>query len=78
VTVTPWVTLGCVRDYLHGAESDSGYFMPVPCPKCGEEHLVTLSVIGRFMFDCRGALVSGNVENWKRAAVLVEKEGGKA
>jgi hypothetical protein len=70
-----WVNPLGMQDYLHGAESDSGYLAAIYCAHCDTEHFVTLSKIGRFLFECRGAVISGEVKDWRRSAVLIEKEG---
>jgi hypothetical protein len=64
--VRGWLYLGQINDYVHGAASDSGFCGPVSCPKCGEVHMVTMSVIGWFFYECQSAMITGRVEDWQR------------
>lgn len=54
-----------VRDYLDGAESDSGYLTEVQCAECGLAHRVTASNIGWFAYSCGPTVVIGRVPGWK-------------
>lgn len=57
-----WLDLGVVQDFVAGAESDSGYAYEVGCPACRSVHLITLSTLGRYLYRCEGAIVSGAID----------------
>lgn len=55
------------RDYIWGAESDSGIRLHITtCPNCGKLHVLALTRLeGRFMFSCGPRHMAGMVANWK-------------
>lgn len=52
------------EDYIAGADSDSGYYVQLHCPKCKGEHTTTVSTIGWYAYRCKSSHLFGSVTGW--------------
>lgn len=66
-----------IHDFLQGADSDSGLCGRVYCPKCEHHHLATLSTLGWFIYSCRGALLAGQMSDWRKNGAVVDRWGNR-